>query len=677
LPAMKASYNWLRELCEFDLRPHELADRLSDAGLCVETYEPFGDDWMLDIEVTANRPDWLSHVGIAREIAALVGSTAKTPPFDINQGRCKFSDHASVRVTAPDLCPHYTARLIRRVRIGPSPDWLRQRLSCCGLRPVSNVVDATNYVLLETGQPLHAFDLSRLGGGKIVVRRARRGEVITAIDGTEHELDGTECVIADEFKPVAIAGVMGGMESEIGDSTTDILLESARFEPTNVRRTSRRLGLSSDSSYRFERGVDPENVEKASRRACQLIAELADGEIACGMADIRADNPSSRSATLRLSRLAHVLGIDVPRERVKSIFAGLQFDIVADDGEKLVLGVPSWRSDVEREIDLVEEVARVHGYDKISEKTDMPVRPAPLTKLQLCERKVRSLLVGMGFDELITHSLVPGGPLQALQPWCRGEPLRLRNPVSVEKSSLRLTMMPGLLRAKRFNAAHGVSRVNLFELGRVYLPAEDDRDGLPQEKVCLTLLTDADGGFFVLKGVLQNVMQSLGVEGKPGEALERRGPFREGQCLLLRLGARALGVIGTIAPDVAGQFDVSESTALMELDFDLLVEGSILDRPYAPVLEYPPVTRDLAIVIPERTRWADVENCIRENAPGFLQSVAYVETYRGQQVPKGHKSFTLSLTFRSSDRTLTHEEVDEAQRQILKALSAKLDAGLR
>ncbi len=469
---MKTSYNWLKDYCGFDLPAHELAARMSHAGVAMENYEPIGGDWRIEAEVKSNRPDCLSHVGIAREIAAVTGAPFRRPEVELTEdaGR-KVADACTVEVSAPKLCPHYTARAIAGVRVGPSPQWLQDRLTVCGLRPVNNVVDATNFVMLECGQPLHAFDLARVGGRRIIVRQAQAGETITTIDGDEHELKGTECVIADAERPVALAGVMGGLDSEISDATTDVLIEAARFEPRSIRRTSRAHQLSSDSSYRFERGVDPEITDWASRRVCALIVELAGGQVLEGAFDIRADETHTPEVTLRLKRLKLVLGIEVPREEVDRIFAGLQMETVRSDAGSVTVRVPSWRGDVGREIDLIEEIARVYGYDKIAETTEMPVRGLVPDAAEMAGRRARHSLAGQGFCEVMNYSLVAATPLQLAQPWTKAEPIGVRNPTNAERTHLRLTNMANLLSVKCFNAAHGSPQVDLFEMGRVFIPA--------------------------------------------------------------------------------------------------------------------------------------------------------------------------------------------------------------
>ena len=679
---MKVSYNWLRDYCDSEMAPHELANKLSDIGLCVETYEPVGSDWMLDVEVTANRPDCLSHIGIAREIAALTAGRVRHPQIVVPEADdVAFDDISSVKVRCRDLCPHYTARLVRGVKVGPSPEWLQQRLITCGLRPVNNVVDVTNYVLLETGHPLHAFDLALLDGRRIIVRRAGKGEKIATIDGTEHELTGEMCVIADASKAVAVGGVMGGLDSEIGESTTDVLLEAARFDPSSIRTTSRALGLSSDSSYRFERGVDPEGVDRASLRACGLILETAGGRLAKGVGDVRADKWRPQRVTMRHDRLALVLGIRVDPAEVRRIFEGQELAIKKETRKSITVIAPSWRGDLTREIDLIEEVARIHGYDKISETTRIPVVMSPLTQRQRCERTVRRLLAGEGFTEVVTHSQVADTALQRMQPWHDGEPVGLRNPVTADRTHLRLTNMPDLLAVKSFNAAHGVGSVDLFELGKVYLPRPGCDDGLPREQVCLSVLTDRRDGFFVLKGVLENVLRALHVEDRLEEGLEvptaEVGPFARNETLLLGLDGKLLGCVGVVREDVAEEFDLASRPALLEVDFELLVERSCPAPRVHPVPRYPAVQRDIAVVVDQGVQWAELQRCVRESAPAHLESIELFDVYRGEQIPQGSKSVAFSVTFRSPGRTLTSEEADASRDEIVASLREKLHAELR
>jgi phenylalanyl-tRNA synthetase beta chain len=674
--ALKLSYNWLKNYCDCGLPAHELAGRLSHCGVAVEGYEPRGQDWTLDLEIKSNRPDLLCHVGVAREVAAVTGARLRRPEAEVHDDpSAPVEGAASVEVTAPDLCPHYTARVIRGVKVGPSPDWLRERLEVCGLRPVNNVVDATNCVMLECGQPLHAFDLARVGGARVIVRRAQPGETITTIDGSEHELKGDECVIADAFKPIALAGVMGGLDSEISQSTRDILIEAARFEPTSIRRTSRRHGLSSDSSYRFERGVDPEGTEWASRRVCQLILKVGGGRLLGGVAEVRTDTTETPEVRLRYARLELLLGLRVPREEVLGILRGLEMEVLRADDEAATVRIPTWRGDLTREVDLIEEVARIHGYDKISETTQMPVRPAMPSCGELAQRRARRLLAGEGFTEVMTYSLVRADGMQVAQPWTDVAPVGVRNPVSVERTHLRLTNMANLLELKRFNAAHGTPRVDLFEMGHVYLPGASPE--ATAEKLCVTLLTDRPEGLRVLKGVLANLLDELGIETQVAEKPGVAGPFAPDECVELRLDGALLGCAGVLSEGAAEELDLTGRPALMEADLDLLVERCRFDRPYRPVPAFPSTGRDLAVVVDEDVLWADMEGCIRRSAPETLASVELFDVYRGEPVLAGRKSVAFSLTFRRQDRTITAEEAEQAREAVLDALRARFCAELR
>ncbi|MFW5922884.1 MAG: phenylalanine--tRNA ligase subunit beta [Planctomycetota bacterium] len=675
---MKISYNWLQDYCPVQLPAHRLAERLSHSGLCVETYEPAGKDYMLDVEVTSNRPDCLSHLGIAREVAAFSGSRVKYPTPDIKADpELEFDKVAGVQVECPELCPHYTARLIRDVEVGPSPDWMQKRLEVCGIRPVNNVVDITNYVLLESGQPLHAFDLDKVADNTIVVRRAQEGEEITTIDGETQTLSPDMCVIADAGNPVAVAGVMGGLDSEIGNATTDLLLESARFDPPSVRRTSRRLGLSSESSYRFERGVDPENVATASRRAAELILELCGGHLAEGWADIRSDQTTRPSVTMRFGRMQTLLGLSVDPEEVSGIFEGLGLDIREIDEERVSVRVPSWRADLRREVDLIEEVARVHGYDEISEQTRIPVRMSSLPDNLRHQRTVRQTLTGQGFDEIMTYSLVDDRTIHTCQPWTDDPPIELRNPVSSDKTHLRATNVGNILEAKRHNTAHGVPRVDLFEMGKIYLPQSGGTDQLPEEKSCLTLLTDREDGFFVLKGVLDNLLDVLNCCAVPEENSGSASVLHPEQSVLWEMEGSFLGFTGMVREEVAENLDLDTVPAIMELDFDLLESRAELRPTLQALPQFPAADRDVAVVVDESVQWKELKGCIDSNAPEHLESVQFFDIYRGDQVEEDKKSVAFSISLRSPERTLTRKEADAARDTIVEALNNELDAELR
>lgn len=672
---MRISYNWLKELCPFDLSTARLCDMLSGAGLCVDTYEPLGDDWSIDVEVTSNRPDCLSMLGIAREVAALVGVRVKHPAIRLAESDEAVASCAGLEVLDRDLCPHYTARVVRNVTVAPSPDWMLKRLTACGLRPVNNVVDITNYVMLEMGQPLHAFDLDKLHGPMIKVRRGRQDEAMTAIDGTECKLTPEMCVIADADRAVAIAGVMGGLDTEIGDGTRHVLLEAARFDPRTNRRTSRALSLQSDSSYRFERGVDPDGVERASRRAAQLICELAGGTLAAGLLEDRGDQAEPRDVTLRFARLEHVLGIEVPRERCLQIFRSLELDVLEENDTSVRVRVPSFRGDLEREIDLIEEVARFHGYDKISETTGIPVKPVRITRDERAMNVTRELLVAGGFFEILTSSLVGEEPLQQLNPWGAAAGLELRTCLSKERTHLRRSLLGNLLVTKKWNQDRGTRRVNLFELSKVYLPVSGQK--LPDEKLCLSALSDEDDALFVLKGMLQAAAARLGLAGKLAERPAEFELFQAGAVLDVVLDGKRIGLMGVLAESWVERLGLITTPALMEIDFDRVLAVVDFDRTYRPLPQFPAIERDLAIVLDESVLWSQIEACIRAHAPEWMESIQFFDIYRGKQVPAGKKSVAFSMTFRGRDRTLRSEEADQAQAAILKGLESGLGAQLR
>jgi len=672
---MRISYNWLKELCDFDLSARQLSDELSNIGLCVDTYEPVGDDWALEVEVTSNRPDCLSMIGLAREVAAIVGAEVKHPDCDIQETRQPVGEFVALEVLDHELCPHYTARVIRDIRLEPSPDWLQQRLLTCGLRPINNVVDITNYILWETGQPLHAFDLEKLRGPVIKVRAGRPGETITSIDGTKCSLSPEMCVIADDNAAVAVAGVMGGLDSEISGSTSHVLLESARFKPANIRRTARTLGIPTDASYRFERGVDPDAVDKASRRAAQLICRIAGGGLAQGVLDVRSDETVARDVVMRFSRLGKILGIKVPTERIVSIFRALELEILNVSNEVIAVQVPSFRRDIAREIDLIEEVARFHGYDKIAETTSMSVRPVRVRPVERAESAVRDIMVAAGFFEVLTNSLVDNSPLQALSPWEGKDALAIRNPTSREKTQLRRSLMPNLIVARKFNQDRGNRSVDLFELSKVYLPQPDSKQ--PDERTCLAALSDRKDGLFVLKGLVEAFVAKAGLKGRFRELPAEFELFETVTCLKFLLEDEPVGVMGLLDKRKAEQLDVSGSPALLEVNFDALCACVDFDRAYRPLPAFPPADRDLAIVVNESVLWADVERLIRGAAPANLESIVFLDVYRGRQVRSGSKSMAFSLRFRAPDRTLRGEEVDVAVEEIREALKNEVGAELR
>ena len=617
-----------------------------------------GADTVFDIEVTPNRPDWLSVIGIAREVAALTGNPLRVPKISITESAEDVESLTSVKVEAPDLCPRYTARVIRGVKVGPSPAWLKRTLEKVGMRSINNVVDATNYVMLECGQPLHAFDYNLLNGHRIVVRRAQNGERFLAIDESQHELTGDRLVIADAQRAVALAGIMGGKESEINQATTDVLLESAWFLPANVRKTSKTLGLASESSYRFERGADIDGVIWAGHRAAALIQELAGGQIARGVIDALAKPVEKRHVRCRYAQVNRLLGVEVPPETVKKIFAGLGCAIMegrapsrpseksGHDGawpsnDFVEVEVPTFRVDLEREADLIEEICRIHGVDKI------PARMQPATaavsefdaRWDACAR-VRGILTALGFHEALNQTLVSEGDL------------KLQNPLSADQQALRSSLVPGLLANLRTNVSRHQFDVRLFEIGRVF--AADGKESLRLALAATgrcephsweTGAREAKLDYFDLKGALEEL----------GAAAEvRQVPVAQ-----------------------ARKLDLRDAVFVTELLLEPLLASSRGEKMFRELPKFPAVVRDVARVVDESVSHADILAIVEKNRNKFLEQVEIFDIYRGGSVSTSKKSMAYSLTFRAPDRTLTDAEVNAAHEQMKRLLQQTLQCEIR
>ncbi len=501
---MIVSWDWLKQYVTLDMTPAELAERLMMAGLNHEETTEVGDDLAINLEVTSNRPDCLGHIGIAREAAVLFDRPLEIPAANPPAGKTNVSELAKLRVDNPDICPRYTARVIRGVKVGPSPAWLVRRLTTLGVATINNVVDITNYVMLECGQPLHAFDLARLKGRQIIVRQATKGETFLAINHKTYTLEPTTCVIADAERAVGLGGVMGGADTEVSHATTELLIESAAFDPRSIRATARGLSLHSDSSYRFERGLDPEGVDWASRRCCELILELAGGELAAGVLDA-GEKPQPRAPiTLRFAQLKRVLGIDVPEVKAREILAALGNQEQQADASKVIVVPPSWRSDLTREIDLVEEVARVYGYDKIPEDVSVPMAASHRTEADRVLAKTRQVLTAAGFDEAMTASAVETTWSEAFSPWTDAPALRSNTPVLRRADRLRRSLVPSLFGARQTNESLSNPVIELFEIAHVYLPQGDQ---LPVEEMTVALTSGGD--YLAVKGVIEGLVDTL------------------------------------------------------------------------------------------------------------------------------------------------------------------------
>jgi len=676
---MIVSWNWLKDYVPLAVTPEELVQRLMMAGLNLEKTETLGSDVFIDLEVTSNRPDCLGHIGIAREAAVLLAQplTVADPAVGAaSETSGPIADHlgnyTSVTVECPELCPRYTARLIRGVKIKPSPSQIAVRLGTIGQPVINNVVDITNYVMLECGQPLHAFDFQKLAGRKIIVRRARSGEPFEAIDHKTYTLDREMCAIADAQRPVALGGVMGGADTEISPATTDVLIEAAQFAPLSIRATARKLKLHSPSSYRFERGTDPEWVDWASRRACELILKHAGGELVEGVIDVGPPRPPREPIVLRLSQLKRILGIDVPAETVRRILTALGCQEKSHEPAQVITVPPSWRRDLTREIDLVEEVARIHGYDKIPEDASVPMVASHRTDADRVLAKVRQVLTAGGFDEAMTASVVPQKWSAAYSPWTSAEPLVANSPMLEEADHLRRSLVPSLLDVRRINESLSNPVIELFETARIYLP---EAAGLPREQ--WTLAAVSGQGFLHVKGLVEALLAALHIA-EPLELVEfRHSLVDESQASELKLGSQRLGFIGNASAAALKTFSLRSPATLLEIDLDLLAAKARLTTKYAEQSAFPTIARDINLIVAEAVRWADLAATARSAAGKGLERLEYLDTYRDEQKDgPGTKRLLFSLTLRPKDRTLTGQEADAVRDAVVAACVAQHRAKL-
>ncbi|MGQ9712033.1 MAG: phenylalanine--tRNA ligase subunit beta [Desulfotomaculales bacterium] len=646
------------------------------------------DDVILEIDLTPNRGDCLSVLGVAREVAAILEKPLRNP-FEAKESEPLTAGRVPVDIEDPALCRRYVARLAVNVRIGPSPLWMQRRLHAAGIRPISNVVDITNYVMLELGQPLHAFDYDTLAGGRIIVRRAVPGETLVTLDRTERRLTPDMLVIADAEKAVAVAGVMGGLATEVTEKTTNALLESAWFDPSSVRRTSRQLGLRSEASLRFEKGVDLKGCLRGANRAMELIESTGAGEVVPGAVDQYPGTYVPRTVIVRPERVGQILGTEVAENEIESILDRLGFR-VRKNPDAFLVQIPSYRVDIQREIDLIEEVARLHGYDRVPESLPFGnTTPAGRRRHQALFDRIRDIMVACGLTEAITYSFISPVAFDRLRlpvndPLRRT--LRLANPLSEDQSIMRTTLLPGLLDTLVRNYQRQVSSAALFEIGRVFIPVTGEQ--LPEERTHLgmALMGETPRGwnqpsrpldFFYLKGVLEVLAGRLGIE----ISWEKGAyPFlHPGRTSLLTANSRELGWMGEVHPDVTGAFDLPGRVVACELDLETLLQviPERRETRFKGLPRFPSVNRDVAIVIKEKVPVAAVTETIREAGGDLLKELYLFDVFKGRRIPAGCHSLAFALRFRSPDRTLTEEEVNKRLEAILKALETRWGAQLR
>ncbi len=669
---MIVSWNWLKDYVDLPESAEQVAERLAHAGLNLESIAEVGQDLAIDLEVTSNRPDCLGHLGVAREIAVLYEGELRNPDPRPQAAGPPVGDLTRVQIEDEADCYRYTARLIRGVRVGPSPPWLAERLETVGIARINNIVDVSNYVMLECGQPLHTFDFDRLHGRQIIVRRARQDEAFTAIDHRTYTLTPSMCVIADADQAVAIGGVMGGAATEISSGTESVLVEAAEFAPCSIRSTARRLNLHSPSSYRFERGVDPEGIDWASRRCCELILQLAGGELAQGVIDVGRARKPRAPIVLRYAELARILGIDIPPDEVVRILGMLGGTINEREGERVVVEPPSWRRDWEREIDLVEEVARIHGYDKIPEDVAVPMIGSHRRDDDRVLEHVRQVLTAYGFCEAFTASVVPAPWAEAFTGWSDQPPLATQTPMLRGADRLRKSLLPSLLDARRYNESLGNLDARLFETAAIYLP---QAGAPPREQRTLACVTP--GGFGQAKGVIESLIERLHIEAASDVRPVRLAMLREGTAIEWRLGERRLGFVGEVDDAARKTFGLRERVAVAEIDLAVLQHLAQLVPQYRTPSPFPAMRRDLNLIVSESLAWSELEATVREAAGSLLEHLQFGEIYRDPKKDgAGTKRVFFTMVFRSAERTLTGEEVDALRDAVVEACARRHEARL-
>jgi phenylalanyl-tRNA synthetase beta chain len=695
---MKVVYNWLKEFVDVTASPADLRARLSLAGVAVDSIEETAAGPVLDAEVTANRPDCLGHLGIAREVAAIYRLPLKPLHPKLKESTDKVADATRVEIQAPDLCGRFTARVLRGVKVQPSPDWLRQGLEAIGEKSINNVVDVTNYVMFELGHPLHAFDFDKLHEHRIVVRRANPAEKLRTLDGVERTLTKDMCVVADAGRAVGIGGVMGGAETEISFSTRNVLIECAWFDPISIRRASKALGLRSEASYRFERGADPEMAELASRRAAELIQQVAGGELLAGVVDLYPHRAPEKKIELSRQELLRVMGADVPDRDIEAILSALGFHPVRVDvnrgSDGSIAAVwecrqVSWRQDVTRGIDLIEEVARHYGYDKFPPRLPPAKLPAHRLPHAEAQDRLRERIVALGYQEIVEIPIVDTHRNELFRPENLA-PAVIGNPLAEDASVMRSTGTVSLLRAIEWNLNHGQRNLRLFEIGKTY----ELRDGAPIETQVLTLgatglaqektIYEAarEFGFADLKGDLDRIGELAG-----GFAWRSGGPqwLTGSRAAQIALAAKSpdsanLGTTGQLAKRIADIYKFRQDVFVAELKLEPLVTGveaANAARRFKPLPRFPAVERDFSLVLADGVAFAQVDAAIRSLQIAELESIEAADLFRGGQIPAGKFSLMIRVKFQSAEATFTDAQLNDISARIVAALQEKLGATLR
>lgn len=632
-------------------------------------------DALIEFEITSNRPDCRSIIGIAREAAVTLGKELKYPEIKVNGSDEEMSFEIDIQT---DLCKRYCGRVVKDVKVGPSPYWMQRKLIEAGMRPINNIVDITNYVMLELGQPLHAFDLDDIKYNKMTVKMAEEGEKFTTLDGVERTLTSDMLVIGNQDKTLDLAGIMGGENSEIKDTTTSIFIEGASFAKENIRATSKKLGLRTEASSRFEKGIDINLTEAAVNRACQLIEELGCGTVLNGMLDYYPQKEEVQKVTVNPVRINKLLGVNVPMDQFINILESLEFKCNLVSSEVLELEVPTFRLDITEDADILEEIARIYGYDNIpAANLEGNSTAGVKTDKQKFIDNVKANSIACGLNEILTYSFVSPRGVDKINLCADDEKrnfVKIMNPLGEETSVMRTTLIPNMLDVISTNISHKVEEVSAFECGNTFTPQE----GLPVEskKYCVGMY-GKEVDFFVLKGVVESVLNNVGLKGYEIEPETTNLTFHPGRCAKIVYNNIYIGTFGELHPDVIENYNLGQRVYVAEIDIDTVFENITLTKSYNPLPKYPSTSRDIALIVKDEVFVKQIEDIIKSNGEDLVESYKLFDVYKGAQIEKGHKSIAYSITYRSKDKTLTDEDVAKVHEKILSELSEKLNANLR
>lgn len=632
-------------------------------------------DALIEFEITSNRPDCRSIIGIAREAAVTLGKELKYPEIKVNGSDEEMSFEIDIQT---DLCKRYCGRVVKDVKVGPSPYWMQRKLIEAGMRPINNIVDITNYVMLELGQPLHAFDLDDIKYNKMTVKMAEEGEKFTTLDGVERTLTSDMLVIGNQDKTLDLAGIMGGENSEIKDTTTSIFIEGASFAKENIRATSKKLGLRTEASSRFEKGIDINLTEAAVNRACQLIEELGCGTVLNGMLDYYPQKEEVQKVTVNPVRINKLLGVNVPMDQFINILESLEFKCNLVSSEVLELEVPTFRLDITEDADILEEIARIYGYDNIpAANLEGNATVGVKTDKQKFIDNVKANSIACGLNEILTYSFVSPRGVDKINLCADDEKrnfVKIMNPLGEETSVMRTTLIPNMLDVISTNISHKVEEVSAFECGNTFTPQE----GLPVEskKYCVGMY-GKEVDFFVLKGVVESVLNNVGLKGYEIEPETTNLTFHPGRCAKIVYNNIYIGTFGELHPDVIENYNLGQRVYVAEIDIDTVFENITLTKSYNPLPKYPSTSRDIALIVKDEVFVKQIEDIIKSNGEDLVESYKLFDVYKGAQIEKGHKSIAYSITYRSKDKTLTDEDVAKVHEKILSELSEKLNANLR